>query len=267
MASGILFFVVAFTFSWAIWLPVAAVEGELTLLHQLAVGVAAAGPSLAGVLCTAREEGRRGVRRLFVSLLHWRMPARWYVLSLGGPLVLALAAVAVHRIVIGADARFRLEASTIALIPAALVAGLLIGSLQEELGWRGFALPRLIDRWGSVRAALALGVVWACWHVPLYAIDTGGQDRTPLAVFLVSVVALSVVYAWFWVRTNGRLLVALLLHSATNVAGVVLLKDAKSDFGPVMVATAFTIALAAAAARHLARIDRRILETERTNEP
>ena len=48
----VVFFVVAFTFSWALWLPVAAVEGELTLLHQLAVGVAAVGPSLAGGHCS-----------------------------------------------------------------------------------------------------------------------------------------------------------------------------------------------------------------------
>ena len=66
----------------------------------------------------------------------------------------------------------------------------------------------------------------------------------PLAVFLVSVVALSVVYTWFWVLTGGRLLVAFLLHSATNVVGVVLPKDAGSDFGPVIVTTAFTIAIA-----------------------
>jgi membrane protease YdiL (CAAX protease family) len=59
--------------------------------------------------------------------------------------------------VIGDDARFPLEASTVALIPPALVAGLLIGSLQEELGWRRFVLPRLIARWRSVRAAFALG--------------------------------------------------------------------------------------------------------------
>jgi len=194
------------------------------------------------------------------------MAARWYVLSLGGPLVVALAAVALHRIVIGADAGFRLELSTVALIPPALIAGLLMGSLQEELGWRGFALPRLLRRWGRVRAALVLGVAWACWHVPLYAIEAGGQDRIPLPVFLVSVVGLSVLYTWFWVLSGGRLLVALLLHSATNVAGVLLLKDARSDFGPVIVATAFTIALAGAAARHLSHLDPGTRETESTDE-
>ncbi len=266
MASEVLFFVIAFAFSWAIWLPVAAVEGELSLLHQFAVDVAAAGPSLAGVVCTGRDDGRSGVRRLLGSVLQWRMAARWYLLSLGGPLVVALAAVALHPIVISADARFRLEVSTVALIPPALIASILIGSLQEELGWRGFALPRLLRRWGSVRAALVLGVAWTCWHLPLYAIATGGQDRMPLPVFLVSVVGLSVLYTWFWVLTGGRLLVALLLHSATNAAGIKLLKEARSDFGPVIVATAFTIALAGAAAFHLSRIDARIPEKGRTNE-
>lgn len=131
------------------------------------------------------------------------------------------------------------------------MAGLFIGPLQEELGWRGFALPRLLDRWSSRRASLVLGVAWACWHLPLYAIDAGGQERAPLAAFLISVVAMSVLYTWFWAATSGSLLIALLLHSATNTAAVVLLKDARSDFGPVIVATVLTVVLAAVAARHL----------------
>ena len=92
-----------------------------------------------------------------------------YVLSLGGPLVLALTAVAFHRILIGSDARFRLDPSTVALIPPALVAGLLIGSLQEELGWRGFALPRLLRRWGACGPRSSLvshGLVGTCRSTP-----------------------------------------------------------------------------------------------------
>ncbi len=142
---------------------------------------------------------------------------------------------------------------TILLVPVALMAGLFIGPLQEELGWRGFALPRLLDRWSSLRASLVLGVAWACWHLPLYAMDAGDQERVPLAVFLISVVSLSVLYTWFWVATGGSLLIALFLHSATNTAAVVLLKDARSDFGPVIVATLATGVLAAVAAQHLAR--------------
>lgn len=246
-----LFFVFVFAFSWSIWTPIAIAGDDLSALHHVAVGVGAAGPSLAGVLCTARDEGRRGVRKLFASLVDWRLAARWYVLCLGGPLAVALAAVGLHRLAVGHEARFHLEMSTIVLSAPFLVVGLFIGPLQEELGWRGYLLPRLIDRWGAVAAALALGVAWACWHLPLYAIDPGGQERVPLPAFLISVVAFSVLYTWFWTATSGSLVVALLLHSAANAAGVILLKGARSDFGPSIIATGLTVGLAAVAARHL----------------
>ena len=253
MRSEPLFFLLTFAFSWSLWVPIAVIGGEPSALLAIVVGVGAAGPSLAGLLCTGRDEGWSGVRRVLRSLVDWRVGARWYALALGCPLAVALVAVAVHRLLAGNDAEFRVETSTILLVPIGLVAGLFIGSLQEELGWRGFALPRLLDRWSRRRASLVLGVAWACWHLPLYAMDAGGQERAPLAAFLVSVVALSVLYTWFWVVTGSSLLIAVLLHSATNTAAVVLLKDARSDFGPVVVATVLTVVLAAVAARHLER--------------
>lgn len=251
MRSERLFFLLVFAFSWSIWAPIVFAGDDLSTLHHVAIGIGAAGPSVAGVLCTARDEGRRGVRKLFASLVDWRLAARWYALCLGGPLAVALAAVGLHRLAVGDDATFHLEMSTVLLSAPLLVVGLFIGPLQEELGWRGYALPRLVDRWGGVPAALVLGVPWACWHLPLYAMDAGGQERAPLVAFLISVVALSVLYAWFWTATGGSLVVALLLHSATNAAGVVLLRDARSDFGPSVIATVLTVSLAAGAAHHL----------------
>ncbi len=246
-----LFFLLAFTFSWSMWIPVALTGDDLSVLHQVAIGIGAAGPSVAGVICTARDEGRMGVRNLFASLVSWRVPVRWYVLCLGGPPAVALTAVALHRLAFGDVARFRLGTETILLLVPFLVVGLFIGPLQEELGWRGYALPRLLERWSNVPAALVLGVAWAGWHLPLYGMDSAGGERAPLAAFLVSVVAMSVVYTWFWRVTGGSLLIALLLHSATNAAGVILLRDARSDFGPAILATVVTLVLATAAARRL----------------
>ena len=251
MRSEPLFFLLAYTLSWTVWVPVAFAGDDLSALHHLAIGIGAAGPSLAGVICTAKDEGRTGVRRLLASLVRWRLAPMWYALCLVGPLAVTLTAVALHRLAVGDDAKFHLEMATLVLTPPLLVVGLFIGPLQEELGWRGYALPRLIERWSSVPAALVLGVAWACWHLPLCAIAAGGQERAPLAVFLISVVALSVLYTWFWTVTSGSLVIALLLHSSTNAAAVILLKDARSDFAPSILATFLTAILAVAAARHL----------------
>lgn len=91
MRSEWLFFLLAYTLSWLIWVPVAFAGDDLSAPHHLAIGIGAAGPSLAGVICTAKDEARTGVRRLFASLVHWRLRARWYALFLVGPLALSKA--------------------------------------------------------------------------------------------------------------------------------------------------------------------------------
>jgi len=88
----------------------------------------------------------------------------------------------------------------------------------EEIGWRGYALPRLAARFGLARASILLGVIWACWHLPQFFIpevDTYGQS---CFVFVLQVTALSVAMAWLYARTNGSLLLVMLLHAAVNNA-------------------------------------------------
>lgn len=99
-----------------------------------------------------------------------------------------------------------------------LVAILLSTPFQagEEVGWRGYALPRLAERFGLVGARLLLGLIWACWHLPQFFIreaDTYGQS---FFLYVLQVVALSVAIAWLWAKTNGSLLLPMLFHSAVN---------------------------------------------------
>jgi membrane protease YdiL (CAAX protease family) len=86
----------------------------------------------------------------------------------------------------------------------------------EEIGWRAYALPRLAARFGLGRASLLLGVIWGCWHLPQFSIpeaDTYGQS---FGVYVLQVTALSVAFAWLWSRTNGSILLPMLLHAAIN---------------------------------------------------
>src|ERR1700676_2285886 len=86
----------------------------------------------------------------------------------------------------------------------------------EEIGWRGYALPRLAARFGLARASLLLGVLWGCWHLPLFfvpGVDNYGQS---FPVFVLGTTALSVAIAWLYAHTNGSLLLTMLMHSAVN---------------------------------------------------
>jgi membrane protease YdiL (CAAX protease family) len=90
------------------------------------------------------------------------------------------------------------------------------GPLGEELGWRGYFLPRLLRQMGPVPASTVVAVVWFLWHIPLYAAD--GMALTPafLASYLVELMAMAMIYTWFFLRSDGSVLLAILLHDAFN---------------------------------------------------
>jgi membrane protease YdiL (CAAX protease family) len=108
--------------------------------------------------------------------------------------------------------------STWLSLPAVfLVTALLRGGLDEEVGWRGLALPRLQARYGALPASLLLGLIWAAWHLPLWFIPGQGQAEQSFPVFVLSVLLLSVVLAWLYNSTGGSLLIVVLAHAANNV--------------------------------------------------
>lgn len=170
-------------------------------------------PSLVAVGLTARAHGESGVRRLLRPILHARVPVRWYVFALGYLIAIKLAAAVAHRAISGEWPRF-------GTTPWAVMLGAILVSMWvqagEEVGWRGFALPRLAARFGLGRASVGLGILWACWHLPLFFVpgaDTYGQS---FPLYLLQVTALSVAIAWLHWRTGGSLLLCMLMHAAVN---------------------------------------------------
>jgi membrane protease YdiL (CAAX protease family) len=100
-----------------------------------------------------------------------------------------------------------------------MVGGILLSTpvqAGEEIGWRGFALPRLAVRMGFARASLVLGIVWAGWHLPQFFLAGADTYRQSFPIWAVEVVAISVALAWLYSHTSGSLLLTMLLHSAIN---------------------------------------------------
>jgi len=91
-----------------------------------------------------------------------------------------------------------------------------LGQAGEEIGWRGYALPRLAEHLGLGPGSIVLGVVWAAWHLPLFYLtgaDTLGQS---FPVYLLQVTAISVAMAWLYWRTGMSLILVMLMHAAIN---------------------------------------------------
>jgi membrane protease YdiL (CAAX protease family) len=97
----------------------------------------------------------------------------------------------------------------------------------EEVGWRGYGLPRLDARFGLAGASIVVGIIWATWHLPLFFIPGTGTTGQSFPIYLLGVTAISVAIAWLYQHTNGSLFLTMLMHSAINNT-----KDIVPSIGP-----------------------------------
>lgn len=220
MRSVVAFFALTYGLTWLLWVAGTWASGAtasgapafntLTALWFLPGTIM---PSLVALGLTARSGGRPGVRALLGKIVAAPTAPRWYLFAIGYLATIKLAVALVYRVGTGAWPRFGAE-SWYAIAFAIVVSTPV--QAGEEIGWRGFALPRLAARWGLGRASVLLGVIWAAWHLPLFYVrgaDTYGQS---FPLYLIQVTALSVAMAWVYGHTKGSLLLMMLMHSAIN---------------------------------------------------
>jgi uncharacterized protein len=205
------FIALTFLFSWGQWLATRGGWLPLTPLGSF-------GPSIAAFLLTAVWGGRAALRDLGRSGLRWRAPLRVYAVAvLGPPLVYAVAALLAR-----GPAGLRPEAAAapggwrMTLVPLEIL--LLGGPLGEEFGWRGFLLPRLLERYRPLAASLGIAVVWFLWHLPLFWLPQSAQASIPMSYFAVTLLAWSFLLTWIYLRSRGSVLLCLLFHTSTNTA-------------------------------------------------
>jgi len=205
------FFAWAFVITWALQMPALLASRGLVAgppdRYMALVGLGAFGPMLAAMLA-ARGDG--GVRALFRPLGAWRVGARWYVAALvlpGGTFVVAAALYNV----LGHHEPLLYAPSNAAFVLAAIVF-----PFGEEVGWRGYALPRLRERIGPLGASLVIGVLWTLWHVPMLTLQ-GITEPKLYPVFLALMTGGSVLFTWIYQHTRGSLLLAVLAHVGTHL--------------------------------------------------
>lgn len=217
------FFPLTFAFTWIAWLASAALAtpGNTGLFGLggpvFLLGVFA--PAFVALALTAYDEGGAGVARLLVRIGWWQVGARWYLFAIGYMAATKLLAALVHRLVMGAWPAF-------GDTPLPLMLGAILVSTWvqagEEVGWRGYAFPHLATHLGLGGASVVLGVIWALWHLPLFFLHGSGSDGQSFPIYLLHVTALSVAMSWLYWKTEGSLLLVMLMHaSVNNTTGIV----------------------------------------------
>jgi membrane protease YdiL (CAAX protease family) len=206
------FFLLAYAITWVCFTLVAIAVPMRTPAGYLLVLIGAFSPSFAAIWLTARTGGRIGVSDLLSGILRWQVGARWYLFAAGFTVAVKLFVALAYRLALGTWPRF---GDTIWLIPVAIAFSTPFQA-GEEIGWRGYALPRMAAKLGFGPASLLLGLIWAFWHLPQFFIPGGDTYHQSFPVFVLGVTAFSVVMAWLYAQTRGSLLLTMLLHSAYN---------------------------------------------------
>jgi membrane protease YdiL (CAAX protease family) len=204
----VVFFVLTFAIGWAAFLPVVLGQG----LPAWSAFIFLFSPALAALVTVVFVDGIAGPISVLARYLRWKFHIKWYALAiLLIPTIFILAAAAAR---VGAISSMWLGSSW--YFVAAAFGYLMFINSGEEIGWRGFALPRLQRVMRSpLVAAIILGVLWGLWHLPLY-LDPR-QSSFPFPLFLLFVVGMSVIYSVLFNNTRGSLLMAVLLHASTDI--------------------------------------------------
>jgi membrane protease YdiL (CAAX protease family) len=219
------FYALAFAISWGGILIVVGGPGgypgtseQVARLFLFVMLAWLAGPSVASLLVTGLVDGPTGLRELLSRLLKWRVGARWYAIALlTAPLVYLAISFALSLTSRAFLPNILTTSDTTALLLMGLAYGLLGGGFCEELGWTGFAVPRLRQRYGVWTTGLIVGVLWGAYHFSVIYWSTSPSGALPLAILLAQLFAWMPAYrvlmVWVYDRT-GSLLVAMLMHAS-----------------------------------------------------
>jgi uncharacterized protein len=218
------FYVIAYLVAWSFEIP-------LALSHQGIIAAqipgwlhyfAALGPLSAALIMTALTAGRAGLRNLIARIFKWRVDFRYYAFAVLVPFGLFAIACLINRMTTGGWPNLALlgEVDYLPYLTpfGALGIWLVTFGLGEETGWRGFALPHLQKTRSATVATLILGVLWACWHLPMFFyrdtyIQMGIMGFPMLAL---SLLCAAMIFTWLYNSTNGSVWIVIIFHAVFN---------------------------------------------------
>jgi membrane protease YdiL (CAAX protease family) len=209
------FLLLTYGLSWALWIPLDifrdAAAGPYT---SLALLIGSNIPSAVAIVLTLVGFGWGATRKLLGRLLIWRISWRWYLVLLA-PTALVVGTITLVAVTRGGPT----AALAVPLVSAIIAVAFMTfpgSALGEEIGWRGFALPRVQSRRTALTASLVIGSLHGLWHLPLWLRGDADHLLSLYPAFLIQALALAVIYTWLYNSSKGSLLLVVLFHTATN---------------------------------------------------
>lgn len=186
------------------------------------------GPSIAAILIVWLTEGKQAVLQLLGKFRSFRVHYKWYLSVLMLPMIIYLLSLLATRL-FGFDIGSIDYKEGVRMFLPYLLLALPFGPLMEELGWRGYMLPALLEKYNIYLSSLILGVIWTCWHLASFTFPGAAIPSIfevnfwTVSFYLLGTIAESFIFTYFYLRTGGNIYIAILLHTALNGASNIIL--------------------------------------------
>jgi uncharacterized protein len=210
------YFIFVFIWVWALAAIYFLFQTQLTALFGEMSGsnpffiLVVWGPNIGALTISAVNGGWKAITDLLRRFIIWRVGLRWYLFVLFG-----LPAIGLLAALLAGTLSFGIFSQTSTFL-ALLVNLVVTGPLGEELGWRGFALPRLLQRYNPLTASLILGCLWGLWHLPAFLASGTPQTGLSFPAFVLGAVVLTFITTWVFIHTRGSVLMSALIHLMAN---------------------------------------------------
>jgi uncharacterized protein len=225
MKQLLIFFALAYLISWIIWLPL---YGHIFGINNLPVlpfhhAFGGLGPLIASFLTTWIFFKKDGVKKLLAKCFQIK-PLIYFTVALLSPFLLALLAMLINYFIIQTPMNLSGLLTTKEFpqfnLPSFFIYNLIFFGFGEEVGWRGFALPRLQNKMNALKASVVLTLFWALWHLPLFFYRPGytAMEFAGIAGWVFSLLTGSILLTWLYNSSRASILICAVFHSTVDIA-------------------------------------------------
>ena len=209
-----------------------------TAIGLVLVLLAAIGPMVMGIAFTYLTRDKTGRKDYWKRIIDFkRIPAKWYlIILLFVPILNSLAAL-LDKLAGGSGATWGEAVPNFLTNPSSIILSILFASLFpfiEELGWRGYVLDRLQEKYSALVSSLILGTVWSLWHLPTFFIQGSYQASLGIGTpafwsFFAGIIPLNFAFTWIYNNTSRSTLAVILFHSMVNFTGELIALSERAD--------------------------------------
>ena len=208
------YFVLTFAITWSIWAIGNSILPEE--LFTIALVVGAFGPFLSALIIIRISRGKAILRNWLRNMFNFRIHVSWYLL---GGILFPFFIAALHHLIyvlLGGESGMELSTDWLLYIAYLIPTAILSGG-NEELGWRGYITPVLLQRFNIFLVHLIVGISWALWHLLLYLQGYWSSDQQSFVWLVIYCVPLSMIMTWLYYKSKRSIIPVMLMHAGSNV--------------------------------------------------